>query len=281
MRAGCPPSCSHSFSQAGPEECKLQKLLDEDKEITSELLLQAKQGWLGQRYFIIYSIRVRNKGKSCTISCHTSLFSSQAQPYSFIPAAVQGGANCGSKPIAAPSTFSLLHYGFPRKVQSFKNCSSVDPCPSPGYRQTCSCGVVSPWVKASFRTCLPAPVWGFSMGCRGTACITMLFCRVLQGSICSGVWSTSSHSFTGWGASFLLFCSPLLCPSGTLPFLRWVSLRHHCCCAHGAWPHLVWVPWTVRVCAALAFPHRGCPTASASPHTPWGCWMSQTTVKLR
>lgn len=73
----------------------------------------------------------------------------------------------------------------------------------------------------------------------------------LQGDICSGVWSTSSHSFTNWGASFVLFCSPLFSPSGILPFLRCVSLRHHHHCTQGAWPHPTWVCWN---CPCLCSP---------------------------
>lgn len=51
--------------------------------------------------------------------------------------------------------------------------------------------------------------------------------------------------------SFVLFCSPLFSPSGILPFLRCVSLRHHHHCTQGARPHPTWVCWN---CPCLCSP---------------------------
>lgn len=62
-----------------------------------------------------------NKGKSCTTSCQSPLFSFQAPLPSDIPNSYIYPSSTGqlltkglNKFITAPSTFSLLHYGFQR-----------------------------------------------------------------------------------------------------------------------------------------------------------------------
>lgn len=92
----------------------------------------------------------------------------------------------------------------PPGIQSFKNCSSVDPCPR--LQKTCLC-VVSAWVEASFRTCLPAPEWEFSMDCRGTACFTMVFCRACRAI--SALVSGAPPPIPSLTGVLLLFPSPL------------------------------------------------------------------------
>lgn len=98
---------------------------------------------------------------------------------------------------------------------------------------------------------------------------------LLQGSTCSGVWSISSHSFTDWGASFLLFSCPFLSPSGIWPFLRWFP----------------WVTTTLAIpcpahwsCSCLCIPGLSwlrLPNSQPSPRAPLRLLdVSKTTVRL-
>lgn len=57
--------------------------------------------------------------------------------------------------------------------------------------------LASPWGQSILPGHLPAPLWA-SMGCRGTAFLTMVFTTSFRGK-CFGTWNTSSLFSTDFG----------------------------------------------------------------------------------
>jgi len=102
-------------------------------------------------------------------------------------------------------------------------------CPGVGSSTGCRWGSAPPWA---------------SMGCRGTACLTMVFITACRGSsaLAPGAPPAPPSELTLVSAElFLSHCltplSQLLCHSRFFPFLNTVSQRcYHRCCWAQPWP---------------------------------------------
>lgn len=135
MGAGCLPSCSHSFPQAGPEECKMQKLLDKGRgHLRITVTVKTGLAWRKLLYCLLeveYDSEKQAKAVPTT-SWQSSLFSSQVQLHSFIPNSCIYPSSAGQllTELVQNSFFHIFSAPLrvPCRVQSFKTCSSVDPC---------------------------------------------------------------------------------------------------------------------------------------------------------